>query len=202
MEQFQYKSDMNGGSLMVRESRVIADLLLSGVTSNQWDDAIKVENVLQKRSTASAIRNGNAIRQRLERLGPDFWMALRDGDDELSTQVAFCGVLERNLLLVEFLETVLKDAYRSRFEKLEAYTWGDFLDDRSIRDPSIGDWKESTRKKTGQIAFRMLSDVGFLKSTRSRELQNVVIRRELKVLLEKHNKQRIDQCMEVSSRTQ
>lgn len=185
---------------MVRESRVIADLLLTGFTPEEWIELIKVENVLQKRSPSSALRNGNAIRQRLECLEPVFWEFLRDGDDELSTQIAFCGALERNLLLVEFLETVVKDAYRSRFEKLEIYSWGDFLDDRSIRDPSIADWKESTRKKTGQVAFRMLSEVGFLKSTRTRELQRVSIRGELKSLLIRYKKQRIEQCMKVSSR--
>ena len=66
-----------------------------------------------KRTPASAQRNATAIRKRLERLEPDFWKALRDGDDELATQVAFCGALERNLLLLEFMETVMRDAYIS-----------------------------------------------------------------------------------------
>lgn len=186
---------------MVRESRIVAGLLMDGVTPEQWDEAIRVENVLQKRTPASAKRNATAIRKRLERLEPEFWRALRDGDDELATQVAFCGALERNLLLVEFMETTLRDAYISRAEKLDAFVWADFLEDRSHRDPAICDWTESSRKKMGQVAFRMLAEVGFLKSTRKLELQHVVTRPELKVLLEDHYKQRIIKCMEVSSWT-
>lgn len=192
---------MAGGSLMVRESRIVAGLLMDGVTPEQWDEAIRVENVLQKRSPASAKRNATAIRKRLERLEPDFWRALRDGDDELATQVAFCGALERNLLLVEFMETFLLDAYKSRAEKLDAFVWADFLEDRSQRDSAICDWKESSRKKMGQVAFRMLAEVGYLKSTRKLELQHVLVRPELKVMLDEHYKQRIRKCMDVSAWT-
>lgn len=184
---------------MVRESRIVAGLLMDGVTSEQWDEAIRIENVLQKRTPASAQRNATAIRKRLERLEPEFWRALRYGDDELATQVAFCGALERNLLLVEFMETALRDAYISRAEHLDAFVWVDFLEERSHRDPAICDWKESTKKKMGQVVFRMLSEVGYLKSTRKLELQHVVIRPEVKTMLEEHYKKRIKKCMEVST---
>ena len=163
MDQFHYDSDLSGGSLMVRESRLIADLLLREATTEQWHQAIQVENVLQKRTTASAQRNATAIRKRLERLEPDFWKALRDGDDELATQVAFCGALERNLLLVEFMETVLREAYISQAQHLDSYIWSDFLDERSQRDPDICEWKESSKKKMGQVVFRMLAEAGYLK---------------------------------------
>ena len=198
LEQFHYDSDLIGGSLMVRESRIIADLLLQQATAEQWQQAIQVENVLQKRTAASAQRNATAIRKRLERLEPDFWKALRDGDDELATQVAFCGALERNLLLVEFMETVLRDAYTSQAEQLDSYVWLDFLEERSQRDPDIVDWKESSKKKMGQVVFRMLAEVGYLKSTRKLELQRVIVRAELRSLLEEHYKQRIKRSMEVS----
>ena len=198
LEQFHYDSDLIGGSLMVRESRIIADLLLQQATAEQWQQAIQLENVLQKRTAASAQRNATAIRKRLERLEPDFWKALRDGDDELATQVAFCGALERNLLLLEFMETVLRDAYTSQAEQLDSYVWLDFLEERSQRDPDIVDWKESSKKKMGQVVFRMLAEVGYLKSTRKLELQRVIIRAELRMLLEEHYKQRIKRCMEVS----
>ncbi len=198
LEKFHYDSDLIGGSLMVRESRLIADLLLREATAEQWKHAIQIENILQKRTAASAQRNATAIRKRLERLEPDFWKALRDGDDELATQVAFCGALERNLLLLEFMGTVMRDAYISQAQHLDSYLWADFLDERSQRDPDICEWKESSKKKMGQVVFRMLAEVGYLKSTRKLELQRVIIRAELRMLLEEHYKQRIKKSMEVS----
>ena len=54
------------------------------------------------------------------------------------------AVLERNLLLVEFVETVLRDAFILKTEKLAQYQWMDFLEDRAHRDPAIGTWTESS----------------------------------------------------------
>ncbi|MDC5320689.1 DUF1819 family protein [Acinetobacter baumannii] len=198
LEQFHYDSDLIGGSLMVRESRLIADLLLREATTEQWHQAIQVDNILQKRTAASAQRNATAIRKRLERLEPDFWKALRDGDDELATQVAFCGALERNLLLLEFMETVMREAYISQAQYLDSYIWSDFLEERTQRDLDICEWKESSKKKMGQVVFRMLTEAGYLKSTRKLELQRVIVRAELRSLLKEHYKQRIKRSMEVS----
>lgn len=200
MEQFSYNSDLNGGSLMVRESRIIADLILKKAAPEEWEREILLKNALQKRSPATAKRNAQAIRKRLELMEPDFLTALRDGDDELASQVAFAAALVRNLLLVEFMETVVKDAYVTRMERIELYQWEEFLEDCSNKDPLIEGWKESTRKKMGQVVFRMLAEAGYLRSTRSLEYQSVRIRPELRVLLEENYKHRIKDCMEVACR--
>ena len=51
---------------MVRESRIIADLLISGASPDEWNRYVMVDNLLQKRSAASAKRNAQAIRKRLD----------------------------------------------------------------------------------------------------------------------------------------
>jgi hypothetical protein len=114
MRTFTYDSDLLGGSLQVRESRIIADLLLQHASPEQWQQVIQQQNRLQKPTPASAKRVSQALRKRLERLDAPFWQAIRDGDDQLATQVVFCSALERNLLLIEFIETVVKDAFVTR----------------------------------------------------------------------------------------
>lgn len=199
MQAFSYDGDLNGGSLMVRENRVIADLLLRNVTAEQWQDAIQRQNLLQKRSPASAKRTSQAIRKRLELLDEPFWRALRDGDDELATQVAFCATLERNLLLIEFIETVLKDAYITHAKVLEPWHWNEFLADRSHRDPAIQTWTEASKKKMAQVAYRILAEVSLLQSTRSMCLQRLLVRPEVKALLDDSYRMRIKACLEVSN---
>jgi len=199
MREFSYDSDLIGGSLLVREARIIADLLLSKADDAEWKRVIQTENRLQKRSPATAKRQASALRKRLERLDEPFWRALRDGDDELASQIAFVAVLERNLLLVEFVETVLRDAFILRAEKLAQYQWMDFLEDRAHRDPTIADWTESSKKKMGQVAFRILAEVGLLQSTRSLRLQNILVRPEVNVLLEDSRRYRLKACLNVSS---
>ncbi|TDO13938.1 putative inner membrane protein DUF1819 [Halomonas ventosae] len=192
---FDYHSDLIGGSLMVRESRIVAELLLAGVDNAAWKAAIIDENRLQKSRPASARRMAQAIRKRLEKLPPPFWQALHDSDDQLATQVAFCAALARNLLLVEFLETVVADAFVTHEETLEPYQWDDFLDDRAFRDPAITDWTASSRRKMGQVAFRMLCEVGLLDNARSRRLRPLMLRPEVVSLLERHHLIRLLDCL-------
>ncbi|EIK44769.1 hypothetical protein O59_002492 [Cellvibrio sp. BR] len=201
MADFSYNSDLNGGSLMVRESRVVADLLLNNATASEWHQAIQIDNLLQKRSPATAKRNAQAIRKRLELIAPEFWRALRDGDDQLATQVAFYAALERNLLLVEFIESVVRDAYITQANQLASYQWLEFLEDRTHKDESISTWQDATKKKMGQVVFRMLIEAGYMQNNRNLQLQKVLLRPEMKVMLEDSYKQRIIDCMEVSLRT-
>jgi hypothetical protein len=197
MDYFSYNSDLNGGSLMVRESRIIADLLLQGASDDDWEQSIQVNNDLQKRTPATAKRFASAIRSRLILLEPEFWKALRDGDDELATQVAFVSVLERNLLLLEFMERVVKDVYAAHVEKVEAYQWLDFLEDSGNKDAKIYDWKESTKQKMGTVVFRILSEVGYLESARTKKTQNVLIRPEIKDMLENTFRRRLLASMDM-----
>ena len=63
LEQFHYDSDLIGGSLMVRESRLIADLLLREATPERWHQAIQIDNILQKRISEVDDINGNSSKK-------------------------------------------------------------------------------------------------------------------------------------------
>lgn len=197
MNEFSYNSDLNGGSLMVRESRIIARLLLQGASADDWQQTIQINNELQKRTPATAKRFAKVIRSRLELLEPEFWKALRDGDDELATQVSFVSALERNLLLLEFMEHAVKDAYLAHEEKIEAYRWTDFLEDCGNKDAQIYAWKDSTKYKMGTVVFRMLSEAGYLENARTKKLQNVLIRPEVKDMLENTFRKRLLASMDI-----
>lgn len=188
---FRYDSDLIGGPLMVRESRIIAELMLADVDDDAWRRAIIEDNCLQKARPATAKRIAQAIRKRLERLPSPFWQALRDGDERLATQIAFCAALARNLLLLEFIEDVVADAFVVQAETLAPWQWEEFLDQRSDRDPAITGWAASSRQKMRQVAFRMLYEVGVITDNRRRLLQPLVVRDDVLALLECHHQDRI-----------
>lgn len=153
------------------------------------------ENRLQKTRPASAKRVAQAIRKRLDRLPQSFWQLLRDGDDQLATQVAFCTALARNSLLVEFIETVVSDALTIQSETLESYQWEEFLIECAYRDPKINDWAISSREKMRQVVFRMLCEVGVITDNQRHKLQPVLFRSELISLLEHYELKRILNCL-------
>ena len=60
-----YNAEISAGSLMLPESRRIARLLLTQPTPEQWDEALKSENLLQKKP-ATARRQARLIRKQAE----------------------------------------------------------------------------------------------------------------------------------------
>ena len=196
---FSYNSDLIGGNLMVRESRIIASLLLEKTDDAGWQQAIMVDNCLQKNRPATAKRMAQAIRKRLEPLSSDYWQALRDGDEQLATQVSFFAALRRNLLLLEFLETTVADAFAMRAEGLARYQWDEFLVDRAQRDSAVGEWSASSKQKMGQVVFRMLKDVGVLAEKAApngrHRLHPMLLRPELQALLEANHQRRYLSCL-------
>ena len=81
-----YSADLTAGSLKRRESRVLADLLLSGTSDARWKEAIVKENRLQARTPATAVRLARLIRFRLEEFDGGLWTMVRDGSKPLATQ--------------------------------------------------------------------------------------------------------------------
>ena len=110
-----YKANVTAGSLLVPESRKIADLLLSGVDKKSWKDAIESRNILQKRSIASAKRIAGLIRSRLELMDNGLWNMIVKGDSTLATHATFAAAIKHCILLGDYLDSVLRD----QFQRLE-----------------------------------------------------------------------------------
>ena len=64
-----YLGDLNGGSLLMTESRVIAEIQLRKLSEKEWKQLTVDDNVLQKKSPQTALRFANVIRKRLESMG-------------------------------------------------------------------------------------------------------------------------------------
>ena len=86
-----YTATITSASLRLRESRLIADLLLQRVSDEDWIQAIVEQNVLQMGSLKSIRRISRLLRARLEPLGEGLWRMVRYGGRELATQAAFAG---------------------------------------------------------------------------------------------------------------
>lgn len=103
-------------------------------------------------------------------------------------------------MLVEFVETVVRDAFLLQAVSIARYNWLDFLEERSYRDSSITGWAESTKKEMGLVVFRTLREVGFLQKGRTLKLQHILARPEVNVLLEDSRRDRIKACLNIGAR--
>lgn len=193
----QYLGDLIGGSLMIKESQLIAELLLTDPTKEQWDDAIVEQNILQKRSPASAKRNAATIKKRIATMDNNFLRALADANHEEAAQLMVAATLINSPLLADFMRTVVMDAKRMYRENIDMKDWESFWEDKSHLYPELTEMSESSTYKIAQVAFKIMTDGGFLESTRSKLLTNVYVTPDVRNLLINMNQEDIIQAMEI-----
>lgn len=197
MNHKEYLGDLIGGSLMLRESQIIADLLLKNPTIEDWNEQIIDRNILQKRSGASAKRNAATVRKRIGHLGNEFLKLVAFGSSELSTQAMLAATLINSPILADFMRGIVMDAKRMYRESLDSSDWEHFWLERTRLFPDLAKMTESSTYKVAQVAFKVVSDSGYISSTRNKTLQNVYILPEIKDFLVGLSREDLIQAMEV-----
>lgn len=193
-----YTATITSATLRVRESRVVADLLLQGVGAQEWHAAILERNVLQTRSVETARRIARLVRARLTSMDKGLWAMVRDGDRELATQAVLAGAIKNSRLLGDFMDLTIREQRALFARKLEPRMWQDYIDGCRGRDPDMPLWSDKTVAKLRVVVFSMLAEAGYLKDTRSLLLQNVFVDDRLATHLRDAGETYVLRCMEVT----
>lgn len=197
MNHKEYLGDLIGGGLMIRESQLVAQLLLQKPDKEAWDYAIVQQNILQKRSDASAKRNAATIKARLSGVSDHYLEKLAFGNTELSTQLMFAATLMNSTILADFMRTVVLDARRLFRQSLDTNDWEHFWLQRCRLFPELAMLTESSTYKIAQVAMKCVADGGYIDSTRNKLLQNVYLQADVKALLMQSGREDIISSMEV-----
>lgn len=190
---------MAAGSLLLPESRKIARLLLEKTDDDSWQRAIVVDNILQKKSPATAIRLARLIRNRLTLMNPELWTLVVNGGKEVAIQALLASAIKHSLLLGEFMRTVVKRHVRAFDYQLSANEWGHFLEECAVIHPEIGQWSQTTLNKLGQVIFRILAEARYIESVRSPKILPVRLTDEVSSYLTNEGERYVLSCMEIGS---
>jgi hypothetical protein len=193
-----YNGEIVAGSLLIEESRKIARLLLEKVNSDGWHQAIVLDNILQKRSPATAIRQVRLIKNRLTLMDKSFWQLVHEGSSEITSQALLAASIKHSHLVGDFMATVIRQHWQTFQKEIRLSDWFQFLDRCAQIDPQVEAWKESTRAKLKQIVFRILAEAKYIDNTRTCKLLPVSIAPEVKKYLVKKNETYVLSCMEIT----
>jgi len=194
----RYSADITTGSLKVAESRVIADLLLRGVSRQEWDQALYADNVLQTRSQETTKRLSRLIRRRLASMESDLWRLVRDGSGATATHACLAAAVKCSFLLGDFLDLVVRNEYRAYSPKLSNKLWEDYLVDCRNRDAEMGDLSETTRDRLRSTVFQILAQAGYIENTRTLKFQSAHIDQQVLKYLHAHEEKYVLKCIQVA----
>ena len=192
-----YTATITSASLRLREGRIIAGLLLKGVSQLEWKQATLEQNVLQMESPESIRRISGLLRARLEPFGPDLWRLVHQGETVAATQAVLAGAIKNSRLLGDFMDLTLREQNALFAPKLEHRLWNDYIAGCRARDAAMPDWSHSTLNRLRSAVFSMLAQAGYLKDTRSLVLQNVFLDEELANILRHQGEDYVLRCLQV-----
>lgn len=193
-----YSSDITTGSLLIPESITIAKLLKNSVSKEEWEQCIRTQNILQRRSPVSARRQARLIRNRLETMPASFLELVLNSSYEVTKQALLAAAIKHSRLLGDFLEQVVRENWRTFKKTLDNKDWEEYLNLCMQREPQIENWTETTCKKLRQVIFRILAEASYIDGTRSKRLLPVTLTAEVKDFLISHNETYVLHCMKAA----
>ncbi len=191
-----YVRDLTGGSLLLAESRLVAESLLQTLTEPEWNRLFTDENILKKNSPHTAIRYARSVRRRLEPLGAQFIEAVIHASESGYKQLLMLSLIMHTPVLPDFMQYVVAETKRIYRPNLEPDAWETFILDRSRTLPGLNDLSESTLKKSGNNVIRALVEADYLDNNKNRRLQPVYLLPETRAWLKNLNRLDLETIME------
>ena len=192
----RYNAEISAGSLLPLESRRIAALLLTQPDAAAWQQAVEVDNILQKNTPATARRQARLLQRRLSTLDAQAWQMMVSRESEVLTQMLLAAAVKHSLLLGDFLLRVYADRQRRLEPALALADWQDFLAECAHRDPVVLAWSATTKAKLFEVIRRILAESKLIESSRSLKLTPRALHPEVRRYLSSHHETYALDCLE------
>ena len=192
----RYNAEISAGSLLPLESRRIATLLLTNPDPAAWQHAIEVENILQKKTPATARRQARLLQRRLTTLDAQAWQMMGERESEVATQFLLAAAVKHSQLLGDFMLRVYADRQRRLEPTIGPTDWQDFLAECAHHDLTVASWSASTKAKLFQVIVRILVEAKYLENSRSMKLTPHALHPEVRRYLRTHDETYVLDCLE------
>jgi len=165
-----FNAEISAGSLLPLESRRIAKLLLTQPDEASWQHAIEIDNILQKKTVATARRQATLLRKRLMTLDATAWQMITARESEVVNQLLLAAAVKHSQLLGDFMLHAYADCQRRLDAALTPADWQNYLTECAHHDPAVLGWSDATQAKLFEVIVRILTESKYLETTRSRRL--------------------------------
>lgn len=182
-----FNAEISAGALMVVESKQLAKLMLTSPTKEEWRHAIEIENILQKKTPATAKRQAILVKKRLDLVHPEILETIAKGDNELTLQLIFVSSLLHSQLHYDFMTKVYGEHLRRYESHITKNAWENFWEECTVLDPNINTWSELTKNKLHQVIIKILSQAKYIDTTKLKTLTPPYVRPEVVSLLKQHH---------------
>lgn len=177
-------SNYNGGltreQFLFFETRTVASLMVQGLERDDIAKKIKDENLFQFPTERMITSITKTCLQRIDALDSDTLVALlATATADVAKQVNLYAMMKQNLLVWDFMTTVIAEKYRTQEFEFSRKDLNVFFLRLQEQNDSVANWSESTIKKIKQVLTHTLVECEYLDSFRAAKLNPISIAPEL-----------------------
>lgn len=176
--------DYNGGltreQFLFYEIRIVASLILSGMTREEIISKINSENLFQFPTERMVVSIANTCFKRLKALDSEkLTYHLANDPSDTAKQINLYAMMKYNLIVWDFMTTVIGEKFRTKEFDFSRKDLNLFFIRLQEQNETVASWSEKTITKIKQVLKKSLVECGYLDSVRSTELNPVLICPEL-----------------------
>ena len=182
-----YTSTFTGENFLYFETKIVAKLMLSGLSEKEIKEKVLSDNIFQYKTIKRAGRRTTNIIKRLKNFDSDFLEVFISSSNEEGRIINLFILYENNRLLSDFMNEVIKNKYEiQQFIPTYSEIKG-FFNKKAQTDENVRYWKEYTIYKLTQVLRKILIEAGILKKNHIYTLLLPYISEDLKSYFIKRN---------------
>lgn len=165
-----YRLSFTTGSLLINESIKVAQIYLE---RGNWDDTkeyVLKNNILQKKSSASQIRQFREIRHRISTLTRNELVELEKGEITSSKSLLLLAVSKVYPLIYDFIIEIVRPKWLQFDNQIIESDYDKFILIKSEIHEELAQLAEVTQAKIKQVLFRILVEGGIINSIKSKQI--------------------------------
>lgn len=183
-----YSGSLTREQFLFFEIRIVADLILKGLSREEIFEKVYSENLFQF-PTEKMIRSiTRTCFKRIYALDSEnlLYHLVNDYSDT-AKQINLYAIMCNNSIVYDFMTEVIGEKYRLQEYDFSIKDVNVFFMELEEKVPAVRDWSESTIKKIKQVLVKFLVECGYLENRRSYSLQPVSVSPELEDVIREKN---------------
>lgn len=157
-----YSAKLTAEPFLYNETKIIAQYLLDGISSEKLKRKNIEENLIKYKSTKSIVRVNSPIFRRLNVMNREMLDEFVHTDIETSKYILLYTIMKTDKLVRDFVIEVYKDKLYMRKEYIEKFDIDNWYEEKCILSKTLRERTESTSAKLKQVIMKILQDSGLV----------------------------------------
>lgn len=172
----EYNGSLTREQFLFHEMRITAQLMATGLEDSNILETIVKDNLFQFPTERSVKNLAQCCLRRLHALNdPDLIAAIARAPSEDAKQICLYAMMKQNLLVWDFMVTVIGEKYRLLDTSFSRMDLNIFFARLQEQNDSIAGWSDQTIQKIKSVLVRILVENEYLDSNRAERLNPVLI---------------------------